>query len=662
MYKLGRSVRPGSKHYQTTIFPAGTAGMSQICQQPLVVTVADDVKTEVNAPMAFGRRQAFQETKALREAAHKGKTQYEQLQSRLQYAALRHSRDDFLVLFGNRCERYRREHKAASSWADRPEEGFATAPASRYKPLGVKRRPIQTRMQDLVRSMKYPPTQAGDLRKKRHAKPSARAPQAPSPDSPPQTDEAGPPDDPPSDYDLGRAPESPGPAADPQPKKTGNGHVAAALEKLFKVAEAAGSASNAFDELDRRRAKQREDVRAAVKRAAEVRTAAAAAEGDGVPKTKGGGGGAAVFSSEMFLQCFAFPKAELVRSRQRLDRLKKGATHVQRLAANGTHDELFPTPALLDPTGRRTSPAGKAGAADSSTGRPADNDVAVSLNSEVGAVPPDNDRAAAADDDDGPPSDSGSEGASSSSAASDVPVVTNRRLKAVEEFEPNAKPSPRVHRDVLGRDVAVSGYTTSFWNFRFLKGQFTGHANLRTKLEQRRRNCGAIYKSATSLAALTETASRRAVLWGVSGGGSSQTMSSTATDLWTSAVQHKDQHAAAVARKASLYKRVLYYCDLLAAPKTDACLSFLNSLRALLIASAKRPSTAGAKRLSPTGRCTPPAGSPSAGAKGNRALYARLLALVTREQAGDSDVSKILQFVRGELDSAGDTTATGDGA
>ena len=675
------------------IFPHG---FSAVCTQPMIVTVAADATQDTDTSLAGrgaggGGRARQREVTAMRKACRKPKSEYEQLQEKLHFAALRHSHDDFLVLFGDKCERYKRKHHTPSYAREELEVGFRTPIECCYVPVGVATRKIQTRMKDLTKGLRYPPATSREQldRKRKAERAAAAAAAAPPPPAPAAAAAAQaaalPPTDPSARKHRARAYASRGGGGDTGPASAAaavpvapggvvpgggckgggdeeGGLVAAQqLKRLLDVAERR-TASDAFQELRRRRLRVRERLKEEVREMAEARRQAQLRQHEGSLQEAA----RRPFTQQMFLQHFAFPKDALRDARRRLETVKKGETVVGNLDGDGgvgtaADPPLFPQPALRPPRRPSTAPSQR-----TSVPRPSLEGASMTAEAAAAAT----EAAAAAADattprkqqhqqqqqqaalEDAPSGendgDADSSGAAAPAAAaappSAAPAIVNWRLRCVEQFDAGARPPPP--RSV-GGGASVSSLSCGYWSARFLSGQFRHQIRLEAALERRTANRDRAYRSAGHLASVARGAARQAAAWGSAkatlpaegggggggGGGGVSPVAAAATsaeDLWTRAVRQRSLQTAELEAKGALYGKVLRYCDtVLGAPSTELSLQVLGLLRGLLLAE-------GMAAADGTGG-------------GSHAVFVALVGSLTPEHLADAEVGKVLHCIRSEL-------------
>eukprot|EP01063_Lacrimia_lanifica_P020210 TRINITY_DN27540_c0_g1_i1.p1 TRINITY_DN27540_c0_g1~~TRINITY_DN27540_c0_g1_i1.p1 ORF type:complete len:881 (+),score=337.69 TRINITY_DN27540_c0_g1_i1:65-2707(+) len=663
------------------IFPNGAGS---VATQPMVVTVAADATRvdPLHAPSpAKGRGASQQEMKALRAAFSKPKSEFDALQEKLQFSALRQSHDDFLVLFGDRCETYKRRHQTPFYGREVPEVGFNTPVDASYRPIGEAGRRIKLRMKDLTKGLRYPPQTLREAQdKKRKA------------DRDEQKRQLRPAD---GGDGVGKKPGARGrnrmmvgargadPAAKVPSKEDEGAPVASQLKKLLELADKK-SCAEATEELARRKDRAKEKRREEVREIIEARRQQRREEDKTKAKKQ-------PFTQAMFLQRFAFPKDELKNSKHRVDMVKKGETLVSHIDSHDPVALLFPTPFLKagENAGRKlleTSHRGSSDAASDDVDRSEDGDhplhhghasghsfdggsphsgpartattsqrssnpgrppahpmtPRVEAPSDAVSSPPPEvvacgglkrpstaplHRAAASPAPSQPPPMSpaaqsvGGVPLARRSNAGQPPPIVNWRLKCVEDFDCTAKPPPRVYSGAYegGGDMEVSGFNCGYWSSRFLSEQFKSQIKLQTALHRRKQNRGKVYGDAAHLATLSQAAAVKAVPWYAAT--PPEAAAKSRQDLWTRAIRDYSQQTIDLETKAAFYAKVLYYADMVGAPTAVPALHLLLNLREVLVC----------------------------GADLTRAMLERLAASLPPQAQNDPEFDKLFTYIRSEL-------------
>ena len=613
------------------IFPKG---VSAVCTQPMVVTVAADATKDHDN--VFPGSRGTKEVKAMRHACTKPKSEYELLQEKLHFAALRHSHDDFLILFGDKCERYKRKHHTASYVKEEVLVGFTTPIDSCYRPIGEARRKIQTRVRDLTKGMRFPPqTTKEQQERKRKAERSLHLQQQQQQqqqhheeheqdieedaEDTEETHAAVPGHDKSQRVHRRLRPRTLGLRTERDVRRGGDDEslpVSSQLKKLLELADrkSAGGergCAEAVDELARKREKVKEKRREEVKEMVEARKQMKHEEQEAAVTRR-------PFTQQMFLQHFAFPKEELKESKHRVDKVKKGESYIQRLDEKSLAALLFPYPFMK--VGARASdklvPI-KATEQDTQSRAASDADATKPRVRRPSTAPAKRRPSSASIDNDGTAS---APGAPPSEAGEESQVIVNWRLRCVEEFNSADRPPPRVYGGVNenGTDMTVSGLNCGYWSFRFLSEQFKQQIRLQQQLERRKANRNKVYGNAEHLATLSQQASKQAVLWASS---KACTPPESRHDLWTRAVRDKSLHVSELENKAAFYTKVLYCCDLASIPTAPPALHLLSFLRLQLVDVGDL----------------------------SRSLLTNLTSALPADYLNDPEVGRILHFVKSEL-------------
>ena len=613
-------IEGGPCHGLAGAFPKGT---SSAYNQPLVVTIASDVTSSGDPlPASISKKQKFQTTN---QTSLLPKTEYDTLQDKLHFTSLKQSREDFLVLFGDKCERYKRKHVASAYCQDDVEIGFTTPADSCYRPLGENARKIHIRVMDLTKGLKYPPQTAREQsdRRRKADQPSKAGGEIGS--------------NLPSDQKKRRRVKYSGLRCDATsasaPSTTGTRKVlsdddanqtASQLRKLLEIAEQIDSdnkrlgkskgtaklkngSKEAIDELQRRREKQKERRREEVREFSDMRRRMRQEEAEPKPPRY-------QFAQSMFLEGFAFPKGELMLSKQRVDKSKKGGTFVSELCKTDSVLGLFPKPQYAIPVESEPSRQPRR-PSTAPTSRTAASRIPRASNlseeeSEVPAtsIPPQSCNRSEIDDGtmhsilkdwrklwhptmnryyyahkksnkrvwdinkficENPPPTSN--------------AIVNWKLKCVEDFNDQQPPPQELPGD--SGKLRVSGLNCGYWSSRFLSHQFQSQVKLNNQLKTRKSNREVIYTNAQHLAALSKKASKQAVMWGVSGGGQ-QTLAKDPKnncDLWTATLKETAHQSKEIEQRADFYQKILSFCAAAGFPSSEESLQLLNNIRSVII-------------------------------------------------------------------------------
>eukprot|EP00755_Sulcionema_specki_P009008 Sspe_Gene.42482::Locus_20622_Transcript_1_1_Confidence_1.000_Length_2460::g.42482::m.42482 len=599
--------------------------------QPLVVTVTADLQEHDNSVIQKLPTSPA-EIRAMKKALLSPKNEYTLLQERMHFTALKQSKDDFLVLFGDRCERYKRKHHTPIYGKVAVEMGFTTPADCCYRPLGERSRRMETSMKGLVHGMRFPPQTMREVQRKgktcttpmsfeavvekvkkrgakagRHPhhhhhhhepKPAAAAKKA-------DDDEAS------ADIQLRRLLD----VADRRIAQGGDGYVAAK------------------DEMQKRRDHRRAKLYEALAPqppdtpSDELRALAEKLHSE--------------YTNGCLSSDFSFPRDELLCSQRRVEHAKRGASFVESLKPPTELSTQLPVVhlrgsegdvrflskrAMLEadqsvsrsPTQQQGSHAAE-GAAEEPEKTRDDSPVPPRRPQRPSTAPgfrpqrptsaakrPHSSRTFLTE----PHSPSST---SYSVEGGDRGLVRKKRyinrakawelmkwMQKKKSRETDVTPEPRVL--VGDEDIEISGYDCNFWGSRYLHHQFLIHNNLQGKLEQRRDNREKVYNEATHLNLFTKKAVRQAEAWyiarqqtprpasprsrktpGTGGTPASPTKHSEYHDVFTAAVRAQSARERRNEDRVQFYDQVLYYCDILGAPTTTASKNFVNTLRQLLL-------------------------------------------------------------------------------
>eukprot|EP01065_Artemidia_motanka_P036036 TRINITY_DN43933_c0_g1_i1.p1 TRINITY_DN43933_c0_g1~~TRINITY_DN43933_c0_g1_i1.p1 ORF type:complete len:1116 (+),score=414.40 TRINITY_DN43933_c0_g1_i1:52-3348(+) len=199
----------------------------------------------------------------------------------------------------------------------------------------------------------------------------------------------------------------------------------------------------------------------------------------------------------------------------------------------------------------------------------------------------------------------------------DEDAIGNWRLRCVEQFDPQETPHPRKHERVLrdGQDLDVHGHDCDYWRTRFLHTQHVMHGRLHAQLDRRRQNRGRVYSKVDLLHKMLSSATDQAAAWQLTGQTGVRTCGRATprppatpspappeartpprrrppsapptrgvnVDVWTKSMRDLSKRESDLTERQSFYDKVLYYCDQVGAPSTQACRVFVSSCRQLLI-------------------------------------------------------------------------------